>query len=198
MRGLLEIAIRLPTRKAGIFPDLCDGIRQMIESLQQFARVIEAHGPLRIAGTDHVPHEYNHMRHIASTSLRTSSGTLIRAQNRSYLLRPWSNASVLVHFRGFSEASVQQFVQQPRGDVSRDYLASLRRSRTASTRIKMGRVPRSACSALRTRTCEYQSTSEPRPQRKKPSSLPPRTGRPVHGHSFPAESLRSSRRSRNL
>jgi len=115
MRGLLEIAIRLPTRKAGIFPHLCDGIRQMIESLQQFARVIEAHGPLRIAGTAHVPSEYNHMRHIASTSLRTSSGTLIRAQNRSYLLRPWSNASVLVHFRGFREASVQQFVQQPRG-----------------------------------------------------------------------------------
>src|SRR6266446_4139319 len=108
------------------------------------------------------------------------------------------DASVLVHFRGFREASVQQFVQQPRGDVSRDYLASLRRSRTASTRIKMGRVPRSACSALRTRTCRYQSTSEPRPQRKKPSSLPPRTGRPVHGHSFPAESLRRSRRSRNL
>src|SRR5437016_9808258 len=91
MRGLLEIAIRLPTRKAGIFPHSCDGIWQMIESLQQFARVIEAHGPLRIAGTAHVPHEYNHTRHIASASLRTSSGTLIRAQNRSYLLRPWSN-----------------------------------------------------------------------------------------------------------
>jgi len=56
------------------------------------------------------------------------------------------DASVLVHFRGFREASVQQFVQQPRGDVSRDYLASLRRRRTASTRIKMRRVPRSACS----------------------------------------------------
>src|SRR2546429_8883097 len=43
-------------------------------------------------------------------------------QPPSYLLRPRSHASVLVHFRGFREASVQQFVQQPRGDVSRDYL----------------------------------------------------------------------------
>src|SRR5437879_3925604 len=117
MRGLLYIAIRLPTRKAVIFPDLCDVIRQMIESLQQFARVIEAHGPLRIAGTAHVPSEYNHMRHIASTSLRTSSGTLIRAQNRSYLLRPWSYASVLVHFTGLRVPSVQQLVQHSRSAV---------------------------------------------------------------------------------
>ena len=42
--------------------------------------------------------------------------------------------------------------------------------------------PRIAGSLLR--TCGYPSTSEPRPQRKKPSSLPPRTGRPVHGHSM--------------
>jgi len=42
------------------------------------------------------------------------------------------DASVLVHFRGFREASVQQFVQQPRGDVSRDYLASLRHVFTAT------------------------------------------------------------------
>jgi len=67
MRGLLEIAIRLPTRDTGILPHLCDGIRQMIESLQQFARVVEAHGPLSVVGTAHVPYRYNHMRHTAST-----------------------------------------------------------------------------------------------------------------------------------
>src|SRR6266403_2183 len=77
--------------------------------------------------------------------------SITKRPNLAYVVVKYRcDASVLVHFRGFREASVQQFVQQPRGDVSRDYLASLRRSRTASTRIKMGRVPRSACSALRT------------------------------------------------
>src|SRR6266478_2820530 len=42
----------------------------------------------------------------------------------------------------------------------------------------------STASGTMLRTCGYPSTSEPRPQRKKPSSLPPRTGRPVHGHSM--------------
>src|SRR6266403_3617470 len=80
--------------------------------------------------------------------------SITKRPNLAYVVVKYRcDASVLVHFRGFREASVQQFVQQPRGDVSRDYLASLRRRRTASTRIKMRRVPRSACSALRTRTC---------------------------------------------
>jgi len=72
----------------------------MIESLQQFARVVEAHGPLSVVGTAHVPYRYNHMRHTASTSLSTSSGTSIRAQSRSYLLRPRSSfASAQQHTR---------------------------------------------------------------------------------------------------
>src|SRR6266513_5892744 len=126
----------------------------------------------------------SHLFHLSSGAeggSRTHDLPITKRPNLAYVVVKYRcDASVLVHFRGFREASVQQFVQQPRGDVSRDYLASLRRSRTASTRIKMRRVPRSACSALRTRTCRYQSTSEPRP------------------HSFPAESLRRSRRSRNL
>src|SRR5438132_626470 len=133
---------------------------------------------------------HNNIRKVGSFRNRqVASSTLdlpiTKRPNLAYVVgKCRCDGSVLVHFRRFRKASVQQFVQQPRGDVSRDYLASLRRSRTASTRIKMRRVPRSACSALRTRTCGYQSTSEPRPQRKKPSSLPPRTRRPVHGHSF--------------
>src|SRR5438132_5820025 len=127
---------------------------------------------------------HNNIRKVGSFRNRqVASSTLdlpiTKRPNLAYVVVKYRcDASVLVHFRGFREASVQQFVQQPRGDVSRDYLASLRRRRTASTRIKMGRVRRSACSALRTRTCGYQSTSEPRPQRKKPTRVVTRVNGP--------------------
>ncbi len=57
---------------------------------------------------------------------RTRDLPITKRPNLAYVVVKYrGDASVLVRFRGFWEALVQQFVQQPRGDVSHDYLASL-------------------------------------------------------------------------